>query len=207
MSRTRFCFNASWRWSRATLGQLFNATRIGNDCGVNHGTVSRWLSILEASWIAFRLPPHHRSFRKRLVKTPKIYFYDVGLACRLLGIETPEQLATHPLRGPLFENWVITELLKGRFNRRLRSNLFFWRNHTGLEVDVLVEQAGKLMPIEIRSGASVGDDWLAGLEKWQVLAGTDSTRPTLVYGGDVAWRKAGVDLVPWGELGALAERI
>jgi len=189
------------------VGQLFNASRIGNDCGVNHGTVSKWLSILEASWIAFRLPPHHRNFRKRVVKTPKVYFWDVGLACRLLGIEAPEQLATHPLRGHLFENWALTELLKGRFNRRLRSNLFFWRNNTGMEVDVIAEQAGRLVPIEIKSGATVGSDWFASLEKWMDLAGDDAGDPSIVYGGDVAWREGRVGVIPWRDIGALAEQL
>lgn len=189
------------------IGQLFNASRIGNDCGVNHGTVSKWLSILEASWIAFRLPPHHRNFRKRVVKTPKVYFWDVGLACRLLGIELPEQLATHPLRGHLFENWAVTELLKGRFNRSLRGNLFFWRNNTGLEVDVMAEQAGRLMPIEVKSGATIATDWGDGLEQWLALAGDEAVSPTIVYGGDVAWKDRHVDIVPWRYISSLAEKI
>ncbi|MDQ8209510.1 DUF4143 domain-containing protein [Coraliomargarita sp. SDUM461003] len=137
------------------IGQLFNASRIGSDCGLNHGTVGKWLSVLEASYVAFRLQPHHKNYRKRLVKTPKIYFYDVGLAIRLLGIESPQQLDTHPLRGALFENWVILELLKGRFNLGLLNNLSFWRNNTGHEIDVLMDRGGQLIPIEIKSGQTV----------------------------------------------------
>ena len=179
------------------IGQLFNANRIGNDCGLNHGTVSKWLSILEASWIAFRLPPHHRSFRKRVVKTPKLYFHDTGLAIRLLGIESPAQLKTHPLRGALFENWVITELLKSRFSRGLKSNLFFWRNNTGLEVDIVMETAGKLRPIEIKSGETLATDWFRGINKWLQLAGDEALSPTLIYGGTVPWNKDKVDIIPW----------
>lgn len=189
------------------VGQLFNASRIGNDCGLNHGTVSKWLSILEASYIAFRLPPHHRNFRKRVVKTPKLYFHDTGLVGRLLGIESAAQLATHPLRGALFENWVIGELMKARFNRGQKSNLFFWRNNTGLEVDVIAEQADKLQPIEIKSGATLASDWLRGIEKWVGLAGDDAVTPTLIYGGDTLWQEEETTIVPWTAIGEVAKQI
>lgn len=189
------------------VGGLFNASRIGGDCGLNHGTVHKWLSILEASYITFRLAPHHRNYRKRVVRTPKLYFFDTGLAIRLLGIESAEQLLTHPLRGGLFENWVIAELHKGRFNRAEKSNLFFWRNNTGLEVDVLVEKAGKLQPIEIKSGAVTAKDWFKGLEKWCVLAEKDAVDSTLVFGGDTAWREGDVTILPWKQVGDLAKQI
>ncbi len=189
------------------IGQLFNASRIGNDCGINHGTISRWLSILESSYVAFRLPPHHRNYRKRLVKTPKLYFWDVGLAIRLLGIESYRQLATHPLRGSLFENWVVAELMKGRLNRGAKSNVFFWRNNTGLEVDVLVDQAGRLCPIEIKSGTTFVSDWLHALRQWSALAGDDATAATLVYGGDTGWNEQQTTILPWHQIAALAGAI
>jgi hypothetical protein len=189
------------------IGGLFNASRIGNDCGLNHGTVSNWLSILETSYIAFHLFPHHRNYRKRLVKTPKLYFWDTGLAIRLLGIESAAQLKTHPLRGQLFENWVVVELLKGRFNRGLKSNLFFWRNNTGLEVDVIVEQADKLQPIEIKSGATLTGDWFKAMNQWLKLAGKDAAAPALVYGGDTPWDEGPVRCVPWLNLNDLASSI
>lgn len=190
-----------------SVGQLFNASRIGNDCGLNHGTVANWLSILETSYIAYRLPPHHRNYRKRLVKTPKLYFWDTGLVCRLLGIEHPDQLATHPLRGAVFENWVVGELMKGRLNRLLRSNLYFWRNNTGMEVDVLAEKSGKLVPIEIKSGSTIGSDWTTGLQKWLALAGEEAIDPALVYGGGTAWRQHEVDFIPWHSIPDLAKRL
>lgn len=189
------------------IGQLFNASRIGSDCGLHHGTVGKWLSVLEQSYLCFRLFPHHQNFRKRLVKTPKLYFWDTGLAARLLRIEEPEQLATHPLRGALFENWVVSELLKGRVNRGKRSNLFFWRNHTGLEVDVLAEQAGGLLPIEIKSGATSASDWTGAVQAWVDLAGNEALGPILVYGGDQAWERRGVRFVPWREVGELARTL
>ena len=189
------------------IGGLFNASRIGNDCGLNHGTVSSWLSILEASYIAFRLPPHYRNYRKRVVKTPKLYFWDTGLAIRLLGIESPAQLQTHPLRGNLFENWVLVELLKGRFNRGKKSNLFFWRNNTGLEVDVIAEKAGKLQPIEIKSGATLASDWFKAMNQWLELAGDDAVAPFLVYGGDTPWKEGCITSIPWRQANELANEI
>lgn len=182
------------------VGQLFNANRIGADCGVNHGTIGNWLSVLETSFIAFRLQPHYKNYRKRIVKTPKLYFWDVGLAVRLLGIETAEQLKTHPLRGSLFENWVVVELLKVRYNQGNRGNLFFWRNNIGLEVDVVADFSGKLVPIEIKSGATLASDWLVGLHKWLDLAGDDAVFPILVYGGERRWRENGVEIFPWADV-------
>ena len=182
------------------IGQLFNASRIGSDCGLNHGTVSKWLSVLETSYVAFRLQPHHLNFRKRLVKTPKIYFYDVGLAIRLLGIENPQQLSTHPLRGALFENWVIVELLKERYNLGLRGNLTFWRSNTGHEIDLLAERGGRLTPIEIKSGQTFASDWLKGLQHWLPLAKETATNPTLIYGGDTSWSEGAVQILPWHKI-------
>ena len=179
------------------IGQLFNASRIGSDCGLNHGTVTKWLSVLETSYVAFRLQPHHLNFRKRLVKSPKIYFYDVGLAIRLLGIETPQQLITHPMRGALFENWVIVELLKKRYNAGLRSNLSFWRSHTGHEIDLLLENGGRLTPLEIKSGQTFASDWLNGLHKWLALAEHTALTPTLIYGGEQTWSEGAVQILPW----------
>jgi hypothetical protein len=185
------------------IGQLFNASRIGNDCGLNHGTVGKWLSVLEASYVVFRLQPHHKNYRKRLVKTPKIYFYDVGLAIRLLGIESPQQLDTHPLRGALFENWVILEILKGRFNRGQRNNLSFWRNNTGHEIDLLIDSGGQLMPVEIKSGQTFASDWLQGLRKWLLLAAKEAHQPKIIYGGEESWKEGEIQILPWRKISDL----
>jgi predicted AAA+ superfamily ATPase len=189
------------------VSQLFNASRIGSDCGINHGTAGSWLSILEASYIAFRLAPHHRNYRKRIVRTPKIYFWDVGLAARVLSIETADQLKTHPLRGSLFENWVVVELVKGRFNRGRKNNLHFWRDNTGLEVDLVAEQADGLRPIEIKSGATLASDWLAPMRRWLSLAGDETVDPTLVYGGKAGWNEAGIAILPWTDVASLASEL
>ncbi len=187
-----------------SVGQLLNASRLGADCGLNHGTAREWFSVLEASFVIFRLAPHHRNFRKRLVKTPKLYFFDTGLAARLLGIESPDQLLTHPLRGALFENWVVAEFLKSRFNRGKKSNLFFWRDNVGLEVDVLAESGGRLIPLEIKSGITLADDWFSALNKWSGLAGKSAAPGYLVYGGNEPWKRDGVEVVAWRNLDQLA---
>ncbi|MDR1280416.1 MAG: ATP-binding protein, partial [Opitutaceae bacterium] len=152
-------------------GQLLNATRLGADCGVASVTIAQWLGVLESSYIAFRLQPYHNNFRKRLVKTPKLYFRDTGLAMRLLGIQTPDQLYTHPLRGALFENWVIADKIKTACHQGHRPRFYFWRDSAGLEVDLLEDTGtGGLVATEIKSGATFTPEWTAGLEKWSALA-------------------------------------
>ena len=193
-------FQRVLRLCAGAVGQLADLTRIGNDAGVDQKTVRAWLGVLEASFILFRLQPHHRSFRKRLVKTPKLYFYDVGVAARLIGIESAEQLSTHPLRGALFENWTITEYLKRRWNAGRQSNLFFWRSHGGLEVDLVLEQGDALTPVEIKSGATVSPDWLRSVRRWRELAGAAAGRPVIVYGGDQPQQRSDADIIPWRQL-------
>ena len=195
------------RLCAGSIGQLLNLSRLGGDVGVDQKTIRSWLGILESSFIAFRLQPHHRNFRKRLVKTPKLYFYDPALAVRLLGIESADQLVTHPLRGALFENWVITELLKGRGARGKSDNLYFWRSHVGHEVDIIAEHGERLMPVEIKSGATIASDWFASLHSWLDMAGPVAQNPTLVYGGDRRQSRSGLEILPWQEIGALAEII
>ena len=188
------------RLCAAAVGQLADLTRIGNDAGVDQKTVRAWLNVLEASFILFRLQPHQRSFRKRLVKTPKLYFYDVGLAARLIGIESAALMRTHPLRGALFENWVVTEFLKRRWNEGKQSNLSFWRSHGGLEIDLILEHGQLLAPVEIKSGATVAPGWLQTLRRWRDLAGEAAGRPVIVYGGDRAEQRTDADVVPWRQL-------
>ena len=127
-------------------GQLLNLSNLGSELGINYKTVRSWISVLEASFIVFLLQPHHRNFNKRIVKQPKLYFYDTGLLCALLDIQSPEQVSTHYLRGHLFENLVIAEYVKHRLHLGMRSNAFFWRNSTGHEIDLLIETGGRFMP-------------------------------------------------------------
>ena len=190
-----------------STGQLLNTSRLGADLGINYNTVRSWLDILEASFVVFRLRPHHQNFRKRLVKTSKLYFYDTGLAARLLGVENARQLATHPMRGALFENWVIVELLKNRGNRGKADNLFFWRNHTGEEVDVIADRGDRLLPVEIKAGSTVASDWFRPLSRWCELAGEVAETPWLVYGGTRRQGRGPVEVLPWRKIDELGERV
>ena len=181
-------------------GQLINLTALGNDSGVSHNTAREWLSVLEASYILLRLPPHHRNFNKRLVKTPKLYFIDPGLAAYLLGIETPQQLLTHPARGALFEGWVVSELLKYRYNLAQPSNLYFWRDRTGNEVDIVIEQGETLVPVEVKAGQTVNPGFFKGLARWQRIAQQAAGTPWVVYAGEHSQTRQGVRVIPWRRL-------
>jgi len=190
-----------------SVGQLLNTSRMAADCGVNHTTARAWLGILEASFIVFLLAPHHRNFRKRIVKTPKLYFHDTGLAARLLGIEEAKQLQTHAMRGALFENWVVAEMLKGRHNRCKDANLYFWRNRAGQEIDLIADHGERLLPIEIKAGSTIASDWFGPLRHWCELAGDAAEPPKLVYGGDQSYTRSGVKVIPWRDIARLATRV
>lgn len=178
-------------------GQLLNLSSLAADCGITHNTAKAWISVLEASYILFQLRPHHANFNKRLVKAPKLYFHDAGLVCWLLGIQTPQQLETHPLRGNIFETFVVAELMKARLNAGEQPGMFFWRDSNGNEVDVIVEHGPQLMPVEIKSGSTVARDFFAGLEKWLTLSGDLAVSPLLIYGGETSYQHKGIRVVGW----------
>lgn len=181
----------------ARTGQLLNLSALAADCGISHVTAREWLTVLEASYIVFLLPPYHRNFGKRLVKTPKLYFLDVAFAAWLQGIRDAATLNTHAQRGALFETLVIGELIKQRFNAGLPADLYFWRDNTGHEVDLLFEKAGKLQSIEIKSGATFAADWLHAVGKWQSFAKDAALPPWIVYGGEQGYRREGVEVIAW----------
>jgi predicted AAA+ superfamily ATPase len=167
----------------ARTGQILNLSGIGNDLGVSHSTVREWLSVLEASYIIFLLPAYYRNLNKRLVKSPKIYFYDVGMAAYLLGIERVEHLSRDPLRGNLFENLVLIEILKSFFNAGRNAPLYFFRDHTGNEVDILIEQAGNVTGFEVKSGQTIDLGWFKGLNYLKKIMSKYFRAGALVYGG------------------------
>ncbi len=183
-------------------GQLLNFSSLGNDCGVSHNTVASWISMLEASYIIKLLQPYYKNLRKRVVKSAKLYFLDVGLAAFLLGIQNVEQISTHPLRGQLFETLVVTELLKNRFNLGQTDNLFFFRDNKGNEVDVIMEYGAHLLPIEIKSGATITSNFFKGLNYFRKLAddqlGHENAR--LIYGGQEKRRQENIDIYDWKSL-------
>lgn len=166
-------------------GQILNLTSLGNDCGITHNTARAWISVLQAGYVIFLLQPHFKNFNKRLIKSPKLYFYDTGLLCYLLGISSADELFTHRFRGAIFESWVISELLKGRFNRGLKKNLYFWRDNTGNEVDCIIEKGDRLLALEIKSGKTITTDSLKGLGYWLKISNAKESDAFLVYGGDM----------------------
>jgi uncharacterized protein len=190
-------FQRFLRLCAGRTGQLLNLSNLAQEAGVAQSTARAWLSVLEASYIVFLLPPHYRNLGKRLVKTPKLYFLDVALAASLMGLQTEAQLAVHPLRGALFETLIVGEFLKARFNQGLVSNLFFWRDNVGLEVDLLLDEPAGLYPVEIKSAATVTDDLFRGLRRWLMVAGDAAAMPRLVCASPDRYTRSGVDVRPW----------
>lgn len=184
----------------ARSGQLLNLTSLGADCGVSAVTAREWLSVLEASYLVVRMPPYHRNFGKRLVKTPKLYFLDVGLMAWLLGIRSADEIETHAVRGALFESWVVSELAKERLNAGEPLDLYFWRDHIGHEVDVVFETPAGLQAVEIKSGATFASDWPGPIRKWQALAGDATPLPWIVFGGEGDYERQGCRVLGWRDL-------
>jgi predicted AAA+ superfamily ATPase len=182
-------------------GQLLNFSSLASDCGVSQPTARAWLSILEASFILFRVMPWSGNIGKRLTKMPKLHFYDTGLACWLLGIRSAEQLATHPLRGAIFETWVVSEVVKHRANAGERAGVWFYREQRGAEADLLVEHAGGFTVVEVKAGQTIGGDSLARARA--IGAGLDGvrSRAMVVYGGDAAQERSDGSIVPWSMVG------
>jgi predicted AAA+ superfamily ATPase len=182
----------------ARCGQLLNLSSLATDCGITQPTAREWLSVLAASYLVVQLPPYHRNFGKRLVKTPKLYFLDPGLAAWLLGIRSAAALATHAMRGALFESWAVSEYIKARCNAGLSPALHFWRDHAGHEVDLIIEaEDGRLDAVELKSGLTYAEDWVHALHKWQGFAGDAAGRASVVYGGDNSYERQGVEVRSW----------
>lgn len=178
-------------------GQILNLASLATDCGITHNTAKAWISVLEASYVLFLLRPHHENFSKRLIKSPKLYFYDTGLLCWLLGIQNAGQLASHPLRGSIFETFVVSELVKSRLNRGERAAFSFWRDSNGNEIDVVADVGTGMMPIEIKAGQTINRDFFAGLERWTALAGERAVSPALIYGGEENHERRGTRIIGW----------
>ncbi len=178
-------------------GQLINLSSLGNELGINYKTVGSWLSILETSFIIFLLRPHHKNFNKRLVKQPKLYFFDTGILCSLLDIDSPEQLSTHYLRGNIFESFIISEYIKMQYHSGRRSNAFFWRNNSGSEVDLLLENGEEIKAVEIKSGETINNDFFKGLKYYQKLSKIPTKNLFLVYGGLKEYERKFASVLSW----------
>lgn len=166
------------------IGQVLNLTSLGNDAGISHVTARSWLSLLEASYIVFLLQPYYKNFSRRLIKSPKLYFYDTGLACSLLKITSPEQVVDHYLRGGLFESLVISEMIKNVYNIAKDPHIYFWRDSQGHEVDCILEEGNQLIPVEIKAGYTIMSNYFTSTSYWSELAGTDPQNNFIVYAGN-----------------------
>lgn len=178
------------------IGQLMNSSSLAIEAGVDSKTIASWISVLESSFIVYLLKPHHANFNKRLVKMPKLYFCDTGLACSLLGIHDSKLLATHPLRGSLFENYVINDMVKERHNSNEPIDLYFWRDSTGNEMDIIIDQGSNLYPIEIKAGKTVTSDYFKNFQFWKKATGSENG--TIIYAGSEGQkRSSGIEVISW----------
>lgn len=183
------------------VGQLINLSSLGNDSGLTHPTVQAWLNLLEISFVIFRLPPHFRNFNKRLVKSPKLYFYDTGLLCYLLNIRSPEMLENHPLRGHIFENAVILELMKQFYNLGQTPSFYFWRDAKGHEVDLILETSLRLYPLEIKSSCTFQPDFLKNLLFFNDLQKSrQEVQGHVIYAGDSSLSFRNYSILGWRDL-------
>ena len=191
----------------ARTGQLLNLSSLAADCGISHTTARQWLNVLQTSYLVTLLHGHHRNFGKRLVKAPKLYFLDVGLAAWLLGIRDADSLETHASRGALFETWVVSEYCKNRFNHGEPLDLYFWRDSNGTEVDLILETPSGLKPVEIKSGCTFASDWGRAIHQWVKNAQQDDAtivlKPCVVYGGQTSQDRGSLDLLSWRDMKAL----
>jgi predicted AAA+ superfamily ATPase len=191
-------FQRFLRLVAARTAQILNLASLAQDAGISQSTARAWLSVLEAGYVIFRLAPYHVNFGKRLVKSPKVYFIDPGLAANLLGIADAGQMSVHFARPALFENLVVVEAIKRRANTGAQYDCYFWRDNLGNEIDLLVESGEGLTAIEIKSGATFQPEWLAGLKTWwRHTAGARRNRPGLVYGGDASFWMNDVAVLGW----------
>jgi len=179
----------------AHTGQIIDAAKFSNQIGVNATTVKRWLSILEASYICFQLRPYYKNYNKRLVKKPKLYFYDTGLASYLLNIQSSDDITSHAYKGALFENWVIGEALKSKMNKGQLADPYFWRDNKGVEIDLVLPESHDVSFYEIKSGKTITSDWFKSLNKF-----SDHGKLNLIYAGSSTTLRSGVQIISYKEL-------
>ena len=200
-------FSGFMKLCAGRTAQEINLAALGSDVGVSHNTIRAWLSVLETSFIVHRLPAWHINIRKQVVKAPKLHFFDSGLACYLLGIQQPEQLRHHPLRGAIFESWVFSEVFKSYMHNGLQPHLFHYRESRGIEIDLILEQARALAAVEVKSGATVSRDFFRNFgllpERLQRLPSPPDLHNYLVYGGEVSQKRSQVEVLSWREIGRL----
>ena len=197
-------FTTFLRLCASHTAQELKLSALGADAGVSHNTANAWLSVLESSFLCYRLPAWHRNIKKQLVKAPKLHFFDTGLVCHLLGIREPEQLRHHPLRGAIFETWVFSELYKQKIHQGEVPQWFHFRESRGIEVDFVEPLADRIRLVEAKSGETLGGDYFQAMDALEKLltsrGASEKVEKQLVYGGSEASVRAGVQVVPWKNL-------
>ena len=188
------------------IGQVVNLESLGNDCGVNHSTVKAWLSVLEASYIIFSLYPYYKNFGKRLVKSPKLYFVDTGLACALLNIKSEEELSDHYLRGGLIESFILADIRKQRYNADQQPNMYFWRDHTGNEIDCILDELNPV-PVEIKAGKTVVTDFFKAFDNWNSLTKLVKKQHYVIYGGAEVQQWPQATVLGWKAAGGIVKKV
>ena len=182
------------------IGQPLNNASLANDAGISPNTAKSWLSILESSYILYRLQPYHRNFNKRLIKSPKLYFYDTGVACSLLGIREQEQVNLHYMKGSLFENLILNEFIKRSFNRGENRQPYYWQDNHGKEIDCLLVNGEKVTAVEIKSGKTISTSYFENLNYWRSLAALPKNQEYVVYGGEQSMQTSAGTLISWKNL-------
>ncbi|PCJ81094.1 MAG: AAA family ATPase [Bacteroidetes bacterium] len=178
-------------------GQLLNMSELSNEAGVSVNTIKSWINILETSYIVFRLYSHHKNYNKRLTKMPKLYFYDTGLLSYLLGIKNSSQIKIHFAKGAIFENLIIGELMKRHIHIGKEPNLYFWRDHKGKEIDLIIDDGELITPIEIKSGSTKRGDYFNGLDYWNKISENDPGKSFVIYGGQENQLRNNGKLISW----------
>lgn len=190
-------FQKFMRLCAGRIGQLLNISSLATDAGISVKTAKAWLSVLEASYVIFLLQPFHNNFSKRLVKSPKLYFYDTALACNLLKMTKTDDLFSHYLRGGLFESMVISNLIKNRLHQCLPPNTYFWRDKTGNEIDCILEEGSSIIPLEIKSTETLNSNLFNALIKWCEISGEPKERSKLIYAGSEKQSREQISILPW----------
>lgn len=194
-------FDRFVRLCAGRAGNLLNLQSLANDCGISQSTTQRWLSLLKSTYICFTLAPHFKNFGKRLIKTPKLYFYDTGLLSYLLRVESPEALQTHPFRGAIFENFIVTEMIKNYLNRGQEPPLYFWRDQKGHEVDLVIDTGLQLKPFEIKSAYTFDSSFIKDMNYLNSLGvSTQIPKGTVFYGGDSSFEFQSYDIKSWNTI-------
>ena len=179
------------------IGQLLNISSLANDCGITVNTTKSWLSLLQASYIIFLLQPYYKNFSKRLIKSPKLYFYDTGLACAILGISEPSSVYTHYLRGGLVESFVLSDLCKTSYNQGREPRYYFWRDSIGHEIDGVLEYNMRVVRLEIKASKTIHENYFDNLKYWNELAKTDAVDNYVIYAGDENCRRTAGSIISW----------